>query len=71
MKDLRLSSSRVEEMVQQLKRSAERLVALDQQSGSSSRANRNALLAEIRVIEEKIGLPATEIKSPGTSHPRR
>ena len=42
MKDLRLSSSRVDEMVQQLKRSAERLAALDQQSGSSSKANRNA-----------------------------
>ena len=63
MKDLRLSSSRVDEMVQQLKRSAERLAALDQQSGSSSKANRNVLLAEIRVIEEKIGLPAPEIRA--------
>ena len=63
MKDLRLSSSRVDEMVQQLKRSAERLAALDQQSGSSSKANRNVLLAEIRVIEEKIGLPTPEIRA--------
>jgi len=63
MKDLRLSSSRVDEMVQHLKRSAERLAALDQQSGSSSKANRNALLAEIRVIEEKIGLPTPEIRA--------
>ena len=63
MKDLRLSSSRVEEMVQQLKRSAERLAALDRQAGSSPRANRHAILAEIRIIEEKIGLPAAEIKT--------
>lgn len=63
MKELRLSSSRVEEMVQQLKRSAERLAALEQQEKSSSRANRNAILAEIESIEEKIGLPAAEIRA--------
>jgi RNA polymerase primary sigma factor len=63
MKELRLSSSRVEEMVQQLKRSTERLVALEQQEGTASRANRNAILAERRIIEDKIGLPATEIKT--------
>ena len=63
MKELRLSSSRVEEMVQQLKRSAERLVALEQQEGTSSRGNRNTILAEKRIIEEKIGLPAAEIKT--------
>lgn len=63
MKELRLSSSRVEEMVQQLKRSTERLAALEQQEKSSSRANRNAILAEIASIEEKIGLPAAEIRA--------
>jgi RNA polymerase primary sigma factor len=63
MKELRLSSSRVEEMVQQLKRSAERLVALEQLEGTSSRGNRNTILAEKQIIEEKIGLPAAEIKS--------
>ena len=63
MKELRLSSSRVEEMVQQLKRSAERLVALEQLEGTASRGNRNTILAEKQIIEEKIGLPAAEIKS--------
>jgi RNA polymerase primary sigma factor len=62
MKELRLSSSRVEEMVQQLKRSAERLAVLEQQ-GSSSRGNRNAILAEKRTIQERIGLPAAEIQA--------
>src|SRR6059036_1273550 len=50
-------------MVQQLKRSTERLVVLEQQEGTASRGNRNAILAERRSIEEKIGLPATEIKT--------
>jgi RNA polymerase primary sigma factor len=63
MKELRLSSSRVDEMVQQLKRSAERLAALEQREKSSSRASRNAILAEIGTIEEKIGLPAVEIRA--------
>jgi RNA polymerase primary sigma factor len=58
MMELRLSSSRVEEMVQQLKRSAERLALLEQQQG-----NRHALLGEKRIIEEKVGLPAAEIKN--------
>src|SRR5262245_42198671 len=62
MKELHLSSGRVEEMVQQLKRSAERLVALEQQEGTS-RANRNGILAEKRNIEERIGLPAAEVKT--------
>ena len=61
MKDLRLSSSRVEEMVQQLKRSAEQLAVMEQQAGTKK--NRNALLAEKSIIEEKIGLPAAEIKT--------
>jgi RNA polymerase primary sigma factor len=61
MKELRLASSRVEEMVQQLKHSASRLGALEQQEKSSSRANRNAILAEIETLEEKIGLSAAEI----------
>jgi RNA polymerase primary sigma factor len=61
MKELRLASSRVEEMVQQLKHSASRLGALEQQEKSSSRANRNAILAEIETLEEKSGLSAAEI----------
>src|SRR6516165_10253942 len=52
MKELRLSSSRIEEMVQQLKRSAERLAFLEQQQGSSARGNRNGVLAEMKIMEE-------------------
>ena len=63
MKELRLSLSRIEEMVQQLKRSDERLGALEKQEKSASRANRNAILAEIGIIEGKIGLPAAEIRA--------
>jgi RNA polymerase primary sigma factor len=63
MKELRLSSSRVEEMVQQLKRSAERLTVLERQEGASAKGNRNAILAEIKIMEEKVGLPVAEIKS--------
>ncbi|HXV81726.1 MAG TPA: sigma-70 family RNA polymerase sigma factor [Candidatus Binatia bacterium] len=60
MMELHLSSNRVEEMVQQLKHSAERLAALEQ---TASRGNRNALLAEKKTLEERIGLPAAEITS--------
>lgn len=63
MKELRLSLSRIEEMVQQLKRSDERLAALEKQEKSASRANRNAILVEIGIIEGKIGLPAAEIRA--------
>jgi RNA polymerase primary sigma factor len=63
MKELRLSSSRIEEMVQQLKRSAERLASLEHQEKSASRANRNAILGEIGTLEERIGLPAAEIRA--------
>ena len=62
MTALHLSSGRVEEMVQQLKRATERLVTLEQQE-AAPRANRNAILAEKRNIEEKIGLSAAEIKT--------
>jgi len=62
MTELHLSSGRVEEMVQQLKRATERLVALEQQE-AAPRANRNAISAEKRNIEEKIGLSAAEIKT--------
>jgi RNA polymerase primary sigma factor len=63
MKELRLSSSRIEEMVQQLKRSAERLATLEQQEGSSPKRNRNAIVTEKSTIEARIGLPAAEIKT--------
>jgi RNA polymerase primary sigma factor len=55
IKDLRLSSSQIDEMTQQLKYLSERLTALEHQ-----RRNRSA---EIQAIEEKAGLSAAEIKS--------
>jgi RNA polymerase primary sigma factor len=63
MKEVHLSSSRIEEMVQQLKRSAERLTVLEQQEGVSAKGNRNAVLTEIKIMEEKVGLPVAQIKS--------
>jgi RNA polymerase primary sigma factor len=63
MQELRLSSDQVEKMVGQLKRAADRLATLEQQEQFSSRGSRNAILAEKAMIEEKIGLTATEIKS--------
>ena len=70
MKDLRLSSSRVDEMVQQLKRSAERLAALDQQSGSSSKANRNVIIGRDKGYRGEDRSSDAGNQSPGTSHPR-
>jgi RNA polymerase primary sigma factor len=63
MNELRLSSSQVEEMVQQLKRAAERLETLERQEKTSAKGNRNAILAEKKVIEDKVGLPAAEIQT--------
>ncbi len=55
IKELRLSSSQIDEMTQQLKHLSDRLSALEHQ-----RRNRSA---EIPAIEEKAGLSAAEIKS--------
>ena len=41
MQEFRLSSSRIEEMVQQLKNAAERLVVLEKQEGNLSKGNRS------------------------------
>ncbi len=56
IKELRLSSSQIDEMTQQLKHFSERLAALEHQ-----RRNRSA--SEIQAVEEKVGLSAAEIKS--------
>jgi RNA polymerase primary sigma factor len=58
--EIRLSSDHTERLVQQLKNSAERLVALEK---ASSKGTRKTLAAEIKAIEEKIGLSAAEIKT--------
>jgi RNA polymerase primary sigma factor len=63
MPEFRLSSSRIDEMVHQLKNAAERLAASEKQERTSSKGNRSALLAERRNIEERIGLPIAEVKT--------
>jgi RNA polymerase primary sigma factor len=63
MQELRLSSSRIEEMVQQLKNAAERLVVLEKEEGNRSKGNRSAILAEMKFIAERIGLPTAEVRT--------
>src|SRR5438094_7001154 len=50
-------------MVQQLKRLADRLAALEQQLPTFPNGKRNALAAEIQTIEDNVGLAAEEIKT--------
>jgi RNA polymerase primary sigma factor len=57
MKDLHLAWDHVDRMIQQLERSAERLSILEQ-----GKNNRNRT-AEIKIIEEKIGLTSEQIKT--------
>ena len=62
LKELRLSSSRLDEMVQRLKRSVDQLIALDQQSHLLAKAKQHVIAAATQKIEEAVGLPAAEIK---------
>jgi RNA polymerase primary sigma factor len=62
LKELRLSSSRLDEMVQRLKRSADELIALEQQSRLLPRAKQHTIAAATQKIEEAVGLPAAEIQ---------
>lgn len=62
IKETRLSSDHTERLVQQLKNSAERLTALEQEK-TSSKTTRNMRAAEVNAIEEKIGLSAAEIRT--------
>ena len=62
LKELRLSSSLLDEMVQRLKRSADELIALEQQSHLLPKAKQNVIAAAAQKIEEAMGLPAAEIK---------
>lgn len=55
VKELRLSSHRVDEMTQQLKHLSERLVMLEHQGRRA--------VSEIQALEDKAGLSAAEIKS--------
>jgi RNA polymerase primary sigma factor len=63
VKELRLSSIQVEQMVERLKHSSNRLLTLEQQAKAFSRAKQNTLFSEIQTIENAIGLPAAEIKT--------
>jgi RNA polymerase primary sigma factor len=63
MQELRLSSDEVEKMVEQLKHAAERLTTLEQQERAASRAGRNTISAEKEIIEQKVGLPAAQIRT--------
>ncbi|MGB7950023.1 MAG: sigma-70 family RNA polymerase sigma factor [Candidatus Binatia bacterium] len=63
MQELRLSSNRIDEMVQQLKNAAGRLVALEKAGKTQSKGNRSARMAEMKIIEERIGLPIVEVKT--------
>jgi RNA polymerase primary sigma factor len=62
IREIRLASDHTERLVRQLKNSAERLMALEQEK-ASSKGTRNALAAEVNAVEEKIGLSAAEIKA--------
>jgi RNA polymerase primary sigma factor len=61
--ELHLSSTRVEEMIQQLKRASDRLAALEREKRDSSKHNQAAITAEIRTIEDHLGLRAAEIRA--------
>ena len=63
LKELRLSPSRVEEMVQQLKRWSYRLTELEQQGRAFPKRKQSAIWAEIHTIEKNVGLPGAEIKT--------
>jgi RNA polymerase primary sigma factor len=62
VKELRLNSSSIEEMVQNLKRACDRLSAFEQQLQALPGGKQSLTLAEIQKIEASVGLPAAEIK---------
>jgi RNA polymerase primary sigma factor len=62
MTELHLSSSRLDEMVQKLKRCSDQLVALEQKAQGLPKARRLEFTAERNKIEAAVGLPAAEIK---------
>lgn len=62
VKELRLSSSSIEEMVQNLKRACDRLSVFEQQRQALPKGKQTLTLAEIQTIEASVGLPAAQIK---------
>jgi RNA polymerase primary sigma factor len=62
LKSLNLSSSRLEDITQSLKRSADRVSALEQRLAEIPKAKRAEIVDQVRAIEEKIGISADQIK---------
>jgi len=63
LKELRLSSVRLDEMVRRLKQLHDRLVALEHQGRSQSKAKLALIVEQIQEIEETVGLPSAQIKA--------
>jgi RNA polymerase primary sigma factor len=63
LKELRLSSARVDEMINSLKRSAERLSAVEREARDLPKHKQSAPLAEVRSIEGDVGLSAADLKA--------
>ncbi len=63
LKDLQLSKSRIEEIAEGLKKSHARLIELEEKiAGPSKRREYEAILSEIRGIENETEIPAHELK---------
>lgn len=62
VKELRLNSSSIEEMVQNLKRACDRLSVFERQLQALPKGKQTLTLAEIQKIEASVGLPAAQIK---------
>src|SRR5919108_2361239 len=63
LSELHLASSLIDEMVQRVKQSSDRLLALEQRQASVAKAQRAALAAEIKAIEQNVGLSSGEIRT--------
>lgn len=61
--DLNLSASRIDDMTQSLKRSADRVTALEQRLSELPKRNQTELLGQIREIEQKVGISANQMKA--------
>jgi RNA polymerase primary sigma factor len=65
--DLNLSASRIDDMTQSLKQSADRVGAIEQRLSASPKRNQAELLDQIQAIEQKVGISANQMKD----HARR
>lgn len=62
MKDLRLSSGKIDELIGRVKQVAERLDVLERQQRELPSGKRIKISTEIHALEEHAGLPATDLK---------